>query len=212
MGTFSRSIRPVRSRRIAALTGVVLVVAACGGAGSDADEDDGGIATTEAQVEPTSETAAEEAETTAPVVAGPVRIELIPPTPPDVTVSGLEILRGGSGEGAPEPLVELDEIRSGGPPPDGIPSIDEPTFVSPSDVDFLEENEPVLALDIDGDLRAYPVQILIWHEIVNDTVGGIPVAVTYCPAVQLGGCVRPTGRRPGDGASAPRAACGTRRS
>ncbi|MBW3544266.1 MAG: DUF3179 domain-containing protein, partial [Bacteroidetes bacterium] len=48
-------------------------------------------------------------------------------------------------------------------------------------VDFLADNEPVLALDIDGDARAYPVQILTWHEIVNDTVAGIPVAVTYCP-------------------------------
>ncbi len=48
-------------------------------------------------------------------------------------------------------------------------------------LDFLEENEPVLALDIDGDVRAYPVQILTWHEIVNDTVGGVPVSVTYCP-------------------------------
>ena len=83
--------------------------------------------------------------------------------------------------GAPAPLVDIDEIRSGGPPPDGIPSIDEPTFVRPAEVEFLEENEPVLALDIDGDRRVYPVQILMWHEIVNDTVGGVPVAVTYCP-------------------------------
>ena len=77
--------------------------------------------------------------------------------------------------------MDLAEIRSGGPPPDGIPSIDEPAFVTAAEVDFLAENEPVLAVDIDGDVRAYPVQILKWHEIVNDTVGGIPVAVTYCP-------------------------------
>jgi len=81
----------------------------------------------------------------------------------------------------PEPLIDLEELRSGGPPPDGIPPIDEPRFLNPGDVDFLEENEPVLSLDIDGDARAYPVQILTWHEIVNDTVGGIPVSVTYCP-------------------------------
>jgi hypothetical protein len=112
---------------------------------------------------------------------GPIVVEQIQSTPPDVTVSGLTIAGGGSTEGAPTPLIDLNELRSGGPPPDGIPSIDEPKFLTPSEVDFLEENEPVLALDIDGDVRAYPVQILTWHEIVNDTVGGVPVSVTYCP-------------------------------
>ncbi|MEJ7562205.1 MAG: DUF3179 domain-containing (seleno)protein [Ilumatobacteraceae bacterium] len=61
------------------------------------------------------------------------------------------------------------------------PSIDEPAFVTAADVNFLADNELILAVDIGGDVRAYPVQILMWHEIVNDTVGGIPVAVTYCP-------------------------------
>mgnify|MGYP001829158232 CR=1 FL=1 len=110
-----------------------------------------------------------------------VRPDLVDPSPPNIVQSGLEIYRGDTVEGAPAPLVDLDEIRSGGPPPDGIPSIDDPAFLAVDDVDFLEENEPVLALDIDGDVRAYPVQILMWHEIVNDTVGGVPVAVTYCP-------------------------------
>jgi hypothetical protein len=50
-----------------------------------------------------------------------------------------------------------------------------------ADVDFLADNEPVLAIAIDGDARAYPVQIMTWHEIVNDTVGGVPVTVSYCP-------------------------------
>jgi len=81
----------------------------------------------------------------------------------------------------PTPLVDPSEIRSGGPPPDGIPPIDEPRFLRTGDVDFIDDAEPVLAIDIDGDTRAYPVQILIWHEIVNDTVGGVPVSVTYCP-------------------------------
>jgi len=48
-------------------------------------------------------------------------------------------------------------------------------------VDFLGDTEPVLAVEIDGEARAYPVQILMWHEIVNDTIGGVPIAVTYCP-------------------------------
>jgi hypothetical protein len=84
-------------------------------------------------------------------------------------------------DGVPEPTVDLDRIRSGGPPPDGIPPIDEPVFLDVGDVDFLADDEPVLAIDIDGDRRAYPVQIMTWHEIVNDVVGGEPVTVTYCP-------------------------------
>jgi hypothetical protein len=82
----------------------------------------------------------------------------------------------------PEPLVPLDQIVSGGPPMDGIPSIDNPKFVSVQDADkFLQDSELVLGLNVDGDIRAYPLQILVWHEIVNDKVGGVPVAVTYCP-------------------------------
>jgi hypothetical protein len=81
----------------------------------------------------------------------------------------------------PSPLIDLDELISGGPPPDGIPSIDQPTFVRVGEVDFLADDEPVLSLEVGDDVRAYPVQILIWHEIVNDVVGGTPLAVTYCP-------------------------------
>jgi hypothetical protein len=86
-----------------------------------------------------------------------------------------------------------------GPPPDGIPAIDHPRFLRPAQVNFLSADEPVLALQIGADARAYSVQILIWHEIVNDTVGGVPVAVTYCPlcnsAVAYGlGSVRPQTR------------------
>lgn len=77
--------------------------------------------------------------------------------------------------------VEWNEILSGGPPKDGIPSIDEPKFVNVGKVSDLGEMEPVISLDINGDKRAYPLRILIWHEIVNDTIGGVPVSVTYCP-------------------------------
>ncbi len=83
--------------------------------------------------------------------------------------------------GLPEPLVDPSKIIAGGPPPDGIPPIDDPQFADAATVDFLEPDELVLALEIDGDARAYPIQIMVWHEIVNDTVGGAPVAVTYCP-------------------------------
>lgn len=78
--------------------------------------------------------------------------------------------------------VPPDQIVSGGPPPDGIPSIDSPKFVSVADADkFLKDSDFVVGLNINGDIRAYPLQILVWHEIVNDNVGGKPIAVTYCP-------------------------------
>ena len=84
-------------------------------------------------------------------------------------------------------LVPLDEIISGGPVPDGIPAIDRPTFVDPPDAAvWIVAKEPVLALQINGDARAYPLQILMWHEIVNDVVGGVPVTVTYCPLCNSG--------------------------
>jgi hypothetical protein len=74
------------------------------------------------------------------------------------------------------------EIRSGGPGRDGIPSIDSPKFAEIAELeDDLDPEEPVIGLEIGGDARAYPLRILTWHEIVNDVVGAVPVAVTYCP-------------------------------
>ncbi|MFQ5827897.1 MAG: DUF3179 domain-containing protein [Candidatus Methylomirabilia bacterium] len=84
-------------------------------------------------------------------------------------------------------LVPLDEIRSGGPPPDGIPAIDEPTFVTPAQADgWLDPKEPVLAVEVGGEARAYPLQILMWHEIVNDSFGGRSITATYCPLCNSG--------------------------
>jgi hypothetical protein len=81
----------------------------------------------------------------------------------------------------PEPLIDVGELVRGGPPPDGIPPIDDPVFEPAAEDVLLAADEPVIALEIGDDARAYPAQILIWHEIVNDLVGGVPVAVTYCP-------------------------------
>ncbi|MCG8594593.1 MAG: DUF3179 domain-containing protein [Kiloniellales bacterium] len=80
--------------------------------------------------------------------------------------------------------VPLEEIVSGGPGKDGIPSIDAPSFVSVAEMHArgaLAPQEPVIGFAVEGDARAYPLRILTWHEIVNDEVGGLPVAVTYCP-------------------------------
>jgi Protein of unknown function (DUF3179) len=78
--------------------------------------------------------------------------------------------------------VPLEEIVSGGPPKDGIPALDHPQFISIAAADaWLSPREPVVAV-VEGDqAKAYPLQILIWHEIVNDVVAGRPVSVTYCP-------------------------------
>ncbi len=78
--------------------------------------------------------------------------------------------------------VAYEEIISGGPPRDGIRSIENPPFISLEEAEqWLAPTEPVIALEIDGDARAYPLQILTRHEIVNDVVGDVPVAVTFCP-------------------------------
>jgi hypothetical protein len=78
--------------------------------------------------------------------------------------------------------VPLGEFLSGGPPRDGIPPIDEPKPVAIAAADeWLDAKEPVLVVEVGGQPRAYPIQILVWHEIVNDTLGGRPIAVTYCP-------------------------------
>jgi len=77
--------------------------------------------------------------------------------------------------------IEWGEILSGGPPKDGIPSIDQPVFSPARDQTQLGDTEPVITLSIGDEVKAYPLRILTWHEIVNDTVGGVPVAVTYCP-------------------------------
>jgi len=80
-----------------------------------------------------------------------------------------------------EPQQLRQAARSGGPPKDGIPSIDEPTFVSSEEAGFLDPGDPVFGIVSDGEARAYPQKILVQHEIVNDDLGGTPVSVTYCP-------------------------------
>jgi hypothetical protein len=78
--------------------------------------------------------------------------------------------------------VPYEEIRSGGVSKDRIMAIDEPFFLFVGEADdWLAESEPVIVLQLDGDARAYPLQVLVWHEVVNDVIGGQPVVVTYCP-------------------------------
>ncbi len=78
--------------------------------------------------------------------------------------------------------VDLTEIFSGGPPRDGIPPIDDPAFEPANQMtDAPRATEPVISIVVGGEARAYPLRVLTWHEIVNDEIAGVPVAVTYCP-------------------------------
>lgn len=77
--------------------------------------------------------------------------------------------------------IPLDEIFAGGPPKDGIPSIDKPRFIKAVEVDYLKPDDIVIGVELNGAAHAYPLRILIWHEIVNDVIEGHPIAVTYCP-------------------------------
>jgi hypothetical protein len=83
--------------------------------------------------------------------------------------------------------VDPSEIFSGGPPKDGIPAISGPEMMAASAEDGLDAREPVMVLELDGQpARAYPVRYLMWHEIVNDVAGDVPVAVTFCPLCNSG--------------------------
>lgn len=76
-------------------------------------------------------------------------------------------------------IVPRDEILSGGPPKDGIPAILKPEFIPPDKASFLENSDAVIGVKIGTEARAYPIKILNWHEVVNDTVEGIPIVVTF---------------------------------
>ncbi len=78
--------------------------------------------------------------------------------------------------------IDLSTVLSGGPPPDGIPPIDNPVYESVADASkWLSDESPVVAVEIDGEARAYPLAILTWHEIVNTELNGMPITVTFCP-------------------------------
>jgi hypothetical protein len=144
---------------------IALVAAACGGVASSGDSDD----PTTTGVPPTTGEEPDPTSTVAPAAVGTL------PTGPSALVTM-------DADEFPDPLIPVGEIISGGPPPDGIPPIDNPVFLPVADnLEILDPAEPVVALEINGDVRAYPIRAMVWHEIVNDVVGGVPVAVTYCP-------------------------------
>lgn len=78
-------------------------------------------------------------------------------------------------------IIPVSEILNGGPGRDGIPSLDHPVFVPADKASFLRSKDRVLGIELNGIHRAYPIRILNYHEIVNDTIGGTPLVITYCP-------------------------------
>ncbi len=107
--------------------------------------------------------------------AGQATVGLLPNEPPPFSTTGWQT-------DFTKRSIEWDEVLSGGPPKDGIPSIDQPTFETVKTAgERLAEQSPVLFFAHGSVTRAYPLEILIWHEIVNDVVDGLPVAVTFCP-------------------------------
>ncbi|MGI9642777.1 MAG: DUF3179 domain-containing protein [Acidimicrobiia bacterium] len=152
----------MQARIAIVLAAGALLVAACGASGFD-----------ESGLEAPGETPAAPESTTTPTTDGPAAVAF---------PAGASALDDLYAEEFPEPLVNPRDLISGGPPPDGIPPIDNPVFLPvQSNLELLPDVEPVVALELNGDARAYPIRAMVWHEIVNDTVGDVPVAVTYCP-------------------------------
>jgi Protein of unknown function (DUF3179) len=143
-----------------ALIGVALALSGCGG-GSDRDAES-------RTVDEALEKLDERLEKEGPLIG----VGEASPPPPDAAQWKTDFSRQ---------LVPLEEFQSGGPPKDGIPSIDVPRYTRAADVEFLEDPEPVILLTVGDESRAYPLQILTWHEIVNTRFGDVPVAVTFCP-------------------------------
>ncbi len=79
------------------------------------------------------------------------------------------------------PLIDFEDLLAGGPPKDGIPALTDPERVAVADAEFPNKNDRVIEVVIGDTAVAYPINILNWHEIINDTVADVPIAVTYCP-------------------------------
>ena len=78
--------------------------------------------------------------------------------------------------------IDLNDLKLGGPPKDGIRAIQKPKFISSDEAaSWVGGGEPVIVVELEGQARAYPLQVLLWHEMVLDQIGDVPLLVTYCP-------------------------------
>ena len=168
----------VRAAALAATAAAATLAAIACGPGTDS---------TDVPADAAQEKSMASAEATPPAAVPKVAIITEGPVPADpdyeeeLDRSGLNTLLWGNTNFSRH-TVPYREILSGGPPPDGISSIDDPEFTTlEAAAGWLAPLEPVIAVEIGSDVRAYPLQIMTWHEIVNDEVGGRPVSVTFCP-------------------------------
>lgn len=97
-----------------------------------------------------------------------------------VSMVGCDSVSDGDAGGS-EWLISQQEVVDGGPGKDGIPSVDAPRFDPVSATSYIQDDRRVIGIRIGNEVKAYPHQILDWHEIVNDEIGGVPIALTYCP-------------------------------
>jgi hypothetical protein len=152
------------------IVGVVFLLAACAGVAIENQDSQDKRDSSSPLANPTVEATITPSES---VTATPLLLEEEPPPAGATDQFSTDFSRH---------IVPYSEILSGGPPKDGIPPIDQPSFV---DVDqaneWLEPVEPVVFVQVGEESHAYPLQILTWHEIVNDTLGGLPLVVTFCP-------------------------------
>lgn len=188
---------PKRSLAVGALSAVTMIALACSSAAAPLAAAPGPAPTNTLQAPPIASTkapppsAAPSKQNAPTATSKPASV--VEPVP-TVAAAEFEVVLLDPDERPPEYLqrqwktdfsrhtVPYDEIMSGGPPRDGIPPIDFPEFATvAAPPEYMVADEPVVALEINGDAKAYPLAILIWHEIVNDEVGGVPVTVTFCP-------------------------------
>lgn len=93
-----------------------------------------------------------------------------------LVMAALLLLSGFSLDNA---IVPREEIFSGGPPKDGIPAILKPKMVAAGRADFIKPEDDVIGIEMEGEAKAYPIKILNWHEVVNDTLSSEPIVVTF---------------------------------
>ncbi len=171
------------SRLAVVLVAMVLVAAACG-TSSDSDTGAASASTSASGDEPSGSAAGSDGSTSGSAeatAAFPCTADPLPSAPRNVQASGLRWMFGEPfPDSVGEPLLSssliIPVLRA-----DGIPAIDSPRCQRVADVQFLADDEAVILLEVNGDARAYPLQILTWHELVNDTVGGEAITLSYCP-------------------------------
>ena len=103
-----------------------------------------------------------------------------------LAISATAVAASNNGFDLSKSLIPIEEIYSGGPGKDGIPSIDQPRFVSAEDAGFLRDKDRVIGVHRNGITKAYPIRILNWHEVVNDKFVDEAILVTYCPLCGTG--------------------------